>query len=88
MRSGLKYNTSLIPLTNIHSPWHDEAVGYYHPNVRKLLLENVEISSEPGTDFQYSNYNTSYLGLILERATSRISIQLFGAEIVVKNNGI
>jgi CubicO group peptidase (beta-lactamase class C family) len=70
MRSGLKYNTSLIPLTNIHSPWHDEAVGYYHPNVRKLLLENVEISSEPGTDFQYSNYNTSYLGLILERATT------------------
>ena len=70
MRSGLEYNTSLIPFTNIHSPWHDEAVGYYHPNVRKLLLENVEISSEPGKDFQYSNYNTSYLGLILERATN------------------
>ena len=70
MRSGLAYNTSLIPFTNIHSPWHDEAIGYYHPNVRKLLLENVEISSEPGKDFQYSNYNTSYLGLILERATN------------------
>jgi len=70
MRSGLAYNTSLIPFTNIHSPWHDEAVGYYHPNIRKLLLENVEISSEPGKNFQYSNYNTSYLGLILERATN------------------
>ncbi|MDY8137484.1 serine hydrolase [Aquimarina sp. 2201CG5-10] len=70
MRSGLEYNTSHIPFTNIHSPWHDEAVGYYHPNVRKLLLKNVEISSEPGKDFQYSNYNTSYLGLILERATN------------------
>ncbi len=69
MRSGLEYNTSHIPFTNIHSPWHDEAVGYYHPNVRKLLLENVEVSSEPGKIFQYSNYNTSYLGLILERAT-------------------
>lgn len=73
MRSGLAYNTSLIPFTNIHAPWHDEAVGYYHPNVRKLLLENVEISSEPGKDFQYSNYNTSYLGLIIERAT-RLSV--------------
>ena len=70
MRSGLEYNTSLIPFTNIHSPWHDEAVGYYHPNIRKLLLEKVEISSEPGKDFQYSNYNTSYLGLIIERATN------------------
>ncbi|NER16727.1 serine hydrolase domain-containing protein [Spongiivirga citrea] len=70
MRSGLEYNTGLIPFTNIHAPWHDEAIGYYHPNVRKLLLENVEISSEPGKDFQYSNYNTSYLGLIVERATN------------------
>ena len=70
MRSGLEYNTSLIPFTNIHSPWHDEAVGYYHPSVRKLLLENVEISSESGKYFQYSNYNTSYLGLLLERATN------------------
>jgi CubicO group peptidase (beta-lactamase class C family) len=70
MRSGLEYNTSHIPFTNIYSPWHDEAVGYYHPNVRKLLLENIDISSEPGKDFQYSNYNTSYLGLILERATN------------------
>lgn len=71
MRSGLAYNTSLIPFTNIHAPWHDEAVGYYHPNVRKLLLENVEIASEPGKEFQYSNYNTSYLGLIIERATNQ-----------------
>lgn len=70
MRSGLEYNTSSIPFTNIHAPWHDEAVGYYHPNVRKLLLENVEISSESGKDFQYSNYNTSYLGLIIERVTN------------------
>ena len=70
MRSGLEYNTSLIPFTNIHSPWHDEAVGYYHPSIRKLLLENVEISSESGKYFQYSNYNTSYLGLLLERATN------------------
>lgn len=69
MRSGLQYNTSVIPFTNIHAPWHDEAVGYYHPNVRKLLLEYVGISSEPGQAFQYSNYNTSYLGLIIERAT-------------------
>ena len=70
MRSGLEYNTSHIPLTNIHSPWHSEAVSYYHPNIRKLLLENVDISSESGKDFQYSNYNTSYLGLILERAAN------------------
>jgi len=71
MRSGLKYNTSLLPYLNIHAPWHDEAVGYYHPDVRKLLLKRVEVESKPGTAFEYNNYNTSYLGLIIERATGK-----------------
>lgn len=71
MRSGLAYNTSYIPGTYIHAPWHDEAVGYYHPNVRKLLLKKVGIATEPGGTFQYCNYNTSYLGLIIERATNK-----------------
>ncbi|HKK41902.1 MAG TPA: serine hydrolase [Bacteroidales bacterium] len=69
MRSGLRYNTDFIPVLNIHAPWNDEAVGYYHGNVRKLLLKRVKISAEPGKYFQYCNYNTSYLGLIIERAT-------------------
>lgn len=76
MRSGLAYNTSLIPFTTIHAPWHDEAVGYYHPNVRKLLLDKVKIATEPGKDYQYSNYNTSYLGLIIERAT-KVSVSQY-----------
>jgi CubicO group peptidase (beta-lactamase class C family) len=71
MRSGLKYNTSFIPGTNIHAPWHDEAIGYYHPNVRRLLLKKVKIETEPGGDFMYCNYNTSFLGLIIERATNK-----------------
>jgi hypothetical protein len=69
MRSGLKYNKSYLPGTHIHAPWHDEAVGYYHPRIRKILLEKQEIESEPGKTFEYNNYNTSYLGLIIERAT-------------------
>ncbi|WP_346861131.1 serine hydrolase [uncultured Draconibacterium sp.] len=71
MRSGLDYNTSYLPGTYIHAPWHDEAVGYYHPNVRKLLFKKVNIATEPGGTFQYNNYNTSYLGLIIERATQK-----------------
>lgn len=71
MRSGLAYNKSFLPGTYIHAPWHDEAIGYYHPNVRKLLLEKVNIETEPGGTFEYCNYNTSYLGLIIERATNK-----------------
>lgn len=71
MQSGLKYNEAYIPGAGIHAPWHDEALGYYHGNVRKLLLKRVEIAGEPGQHFQYNNYNTSYLGLIIERATGK-----------------
>ena len=71
MRSGLKYFEGYFPGTHIHLPWHAEAVGYYHPNVRKLLLKKIKIASEPGKTFQYNNYNTSYLGLIIERATHK-----------------
>lgn len=71
MQSGLKYKESYVPGLGIHAPWHDEAIGYYHPNVRKLLLKKVDISGEPGKYFQYNNYNTSYLGLIIERATGK-----------------
>lgn len=71
MRSGIKYNTDFFPLINIHAPWNDEVIGYYHPNIRKILLEELEVESEPGVAFEYNNYNTSYLGLIIERATGK-----------------
>jgi CubicO group peptidase (beta-lactamase class C family) len=69
MKSGLKYNTSLNPIIDIHSPWHDEAVGYYHDDLRTRLLNELEIESAPGELFKYNNYNTSFLGLIIEEAT-------------------
>ena len=70
MRSGLSYDTSFLTWLNIQSPWKDEVVGYYHPNVRKLLLEDIEIARAPGA-FEYNNYNTSYLGLVIERTTGK-----------------
>ncbi len=71
MQSGLKYTESYLPILGIHAPWHDEALGYYHGDVRRLLLKKVEIAGPPGQDFQYNNYNTSYLGLVIERATGQ-----------------
>jgi CubicO group peptidase (beta-lactamase class C family) len=71
MQSGLKYTEAFLPVVGIHAPWHDEAVGYYHGNVRKLLLKRMKIAGVPGEKFQYNNYNTSYLGLIIERSTGK-----------------
>ncbi|WP_269520270.1 serine hydrolase domain-containing protein [Alteromonas sp. BMJM2] len=71
MKSGLKYTTHYVPFTNIHSPWHDEAVGYYHNNVRNRLLNEIEVETAPGELFEYNNYNTSFLGMIIENATGK-----------------
>lgn len=71
MRSGLKYTTHYIPFTNIHSPWHDEAVGYYHNYMRDRLLNDIEVENAPGELFEYNNYNTSFLGIIIENATGK-----------------
>jgi CubicO group peptidase (beta-lactamase class C family) len=71
MTSGIAYNESMLPVLHIHSPFHDEAVGYYHEDVRKLLLDKVNVGDDPGETFQYNNYNTSYLGLIIERVTGQ-----------------
>lgn len=77
MRSGLSYHKSYFPGTHIHSPWHDEAVGYYHDNVRRRLLKEITIDRDPDLDYEYNNYNTSYLGLIIERATQKtVSVYL------------
>tara|TARA_A200000159_G_scaffold89755_3_gene83278 strand:+ start:72486 stop:73625 length:1140 start_codon:yes stop_codon:yes gene_type:complete len=71
MKSGLRYTTHYIPFTNIHSPWHDEAVGYYHNDLRSRLLNDIEVENAPGELFEYNNYNTSFLGMIIENATGK-----------------
>lgn len=71
MKSGLKYTTHYIPFTNIHSPWHDEAIGYYHNHVRNRLLNEIEVETAPGEIFEYNNYSTSFLGMIIENATGK-----------------
>jgi CubicO group peptidase (beta-lactamase class C family) len=50
-------------------PFHDEALSYYHPNMRDLAL-NLEASEEPaGAVFNYNQYHPLLLGMILERTT-------------------
>ncbi|MBK8555812.1 MAG: serine hydrolase [Lewinellaceae bacterium] len=88
MRSGLKYFEGFFPGTNIELPWHDEAVGYYHNNMRKRLLEEVEIESEPGQSFQYCNYNTSLFGINHRTGHRENSFGVSGRKTMVKDNGI
>lgn len=51
--------------------FHDEALSYYYPDMRKMALE-LPASEEPvGEVFNYNQYHPLLLGLILERTTGR-----------------
>jgi hypothetical protein len=64
MQSGIRYRISEFP-------WDEDAIAYFYPNPRELLLSGTEIAEPPGQSFHYTDYNTLLLGLILERATRR-----------------
>lgn len=62
MSSGLRYEKS-------GTPWGDDALTYYSPDLRQLALNNSQIETAPGQRFLYNNYNPLLLGIVLERAT-------------------
>jgi CubicO group peptidase (beta-lactamase class C family) len=52
-------------------PFHDEALSYYHPNMRDLALHLPLGAERPGAAFKYNQYHPLLLGMILERSTGR-----------------
>jgi CubicO group peptidase (beta-lactamase class C family) len=64
MSSGIKYQE--FPFIN-----GDDAKTYYHPDLRKLAIEDTQIIDPPGSYFLYNNYHPLLLGIILERATGQ-----------------
>ena len=68
MNSGIQYlHGDEIPF--YMSPFSDDALTYYPPDLRKVVL-SVEPSGAPiGEAFRYNNYHLLLEGLIIERAT-------------------
>lgn len=68
MNSGIRYlHGNEIPF--YMSPFSDDALTYYPPDLRKVAL-SVEASGAPiGGAFRYNNYHMLLEGLILERTT-------------------
>lgn len=63
MASGIKYVENGMP-------WGDDARTYYDPDLRHVAL-TAPITAPVGRYFLYNNYHPLFLGMILERATSR-----------------
>ena len=72
MSSGIQFLTDdeLPPLKEIFQ-FTDEGMSYSYPDRRNLILQLKADGKPVGSEFNYNNYNTILLGMILERATGR-----------------
>ncbi len=68
MCSGIEQRKASFFDTGIPLPWDGRPLDYYYPNIRKYILENLRIISEPGKYYYYNDFNAELLGLILERS--------------------
>ncbi len=64
MGSGIQYRLGFFP-------WDEFVLAGYYPNLRQLLLSDLEIMEPPGQSFHYNNFNVELIGMILERTTHR-----------------
>ncbi|TCK22307.1 serine hydrolase domain-containing protein [Pseudonocardia endophytica] len=76
MSSGLAFSGE----DGAGGPFGDDAKIYYTPQLRKLALQ-VQAASPPGQHWQYNDYDTVLMGLILERTTGRPVASLLSDEI-------
>jgi CubicO group peptidase (beta-lactamase class C family) len=72
MSSGIKFLTDdeLHPLKELFQ-FTDEGMSYSYPDRRSLILQVKPDGKPLGSEFNYNNYNTILLGMILERTTGR-----------------
>jgi CubicO group peptidase (beta-lactamase class C family) len=62
MASGLNWNE------DYYNPFAQTARAYFDTNIRKMI-NDLEITSPPGQEFEYLSGNTLLLGMVLEKAT-------------------
>ncbi len=64
MGSGIRYTVA-------EWPWDEDALYFFYPNSREMLLNDTEIAEPPGQSFHYADFNVGLLTIILERTTHR-----------------
>ena len=64
MGSGIRYRIAELP-------WDEDALYFFYPNIRQMLLTDMEVAEPPGQAFHYTDYNVGLLAIIVERTTHR-----------------
>jgi CubicO group peptidase (beta-lactamase class C family) len=64
MGSGIRYRIAEMP-------WDEDALYFFYPNSREMLLHDMEIAEPPGQSFHYTDFNVGLLAIVIERTTHR-----------------
>jgi len=64
MGSGIRYRIAEMP-------WDEDALYFFYPNSRGMLLSDTEIAEPPGQSFHYTDFNVGLLAIVVERTTHR-----------------
>lgn len=64
MGSGIRYRIAEMP-------WDEDALYFFYPNSREMLLYDTNIAEPPGQSFHYTDFNVGLLAIIIERTTHR-----------------
>jgi CubicO group peptidase (beta-lactamase class C family) len=88
MSSGIRYisDDEISGLAQL-SPFADDALSYSYPDLRSQALTVPPDGKQPGTEFNYNNYNPPLLGMILER-TTHMSVATYLQEKIWKPLGM
>lgn len=62
MTGGLRFSYGRFP-------WKDSPLLYWNPDIRRVILAGPPLIGPPGERFNYSDYSSAILGMVLERAT-------------------
>ena len=62
MGSGIRYRIAEMP-------WDEDALYFFYPNIRQMLLYDTEIAEPPGQSSHYTDFNVGLLAIIVARTT-------------------
>ncbi len=77
MCSGIDRHKSTLKYKNMQFPllWDGMAIAGGHPKLKQYLMNNLDVAYRPGTKYEYLDFNTELLGLILERAINKTALE-------------
>jgi len=70
-KPSLPQSLETVQLVLTGNTWDEDALYYFYPNIRELLLTDMEVAEPPGQTFHYADYNVGLLAIIVERTTHR-----------------